>query len=158
MLISDILYFLWLILNVFSSSCLHVVSYTEYKSAFTVYYPADGPTSGTIRLTTVITNIGGHYDTSTGQFTCGYPGVYVLSLHIYKHPSYNRAYCNIRKNKTDVIHTYSNPYGNNHEVTGSSNSVILHLKQGDTVDLGDCTSASTMWDWTSFSGFLLTSD
>ena len=139
-------------------SWLNAVTVTDYKSAFTVYNPASGPTSGTIKFTSFITNIGGHYDTSTGQFTCPYPGVYVFSLNMYKHPSHDYAYCDIRRNKATVIHAQSNPYGNKNEWTESSNSVIFHLKQGDVVDLGSCSSASYMWTWTSFSGFLLKSD
>ena len=153
-----ILYFLWLILNVLCTSCLHVARVTDYKSAFTATHPASGATSGTIKFNNFITNIGGHYDTSAGQFTCKYPGIYVFSLHIYKHPAYDYAQCYIRMNKANVIFAHTNPHGNNYEYTESSNSVILHLKQGDKVDLGDCSSASYMWDWTSFSGFLLNAD
>ena len=134
-----------------SNYCLFI----DYRSAFTVRNPVDGPTSGTIRLVTVISNIGGHYDTSTGQFTCRYPGVYAFSLHIYKGWYSDLAGCYIRKNKANVIQAYLDPNGNSY--LESSNTVILHLNHGDIVHLGGCNRASTMWEWTSFSGFLLKS-
>ena len=133
-------------------------------SAFTVANPRAGVTSGTIRFIYVITNIGGHYNTSTGIFTCKYSGIYVFELHIIKSQGYNDAECEIRKNQNIMlVEAWTNPDSNSDAGNfGSTNSVVVHLIHGDTIDLGGCTSADSMYtggDWgTSFSGFLLRAD
>ena len=65
-----------------------IIIITDTKSAFTVKEPVDGP-GDTIIFTKYITNIGGHYDTSTGIFTCQYSGIYLFSLNILKDESEN---------------------------------------------------------------------
>ena len=138
----------------------HVISLTDSKSAFTVDYPQNGPASGTIRFNNVRTNIGGHYDTSTGQFKCQYPGTYVFSLHIVRDSGYTRAYCYIRKNKSNMVYVYTQPSSTS-GYYGSSNTVVLHLVSGDVVDTGGCSDYDTInhfYDATTFSGFLLQAD
>ena len=132
-------------------------------SAFTVANPQAGVTSDTIRFIHVITNIGGHYNTSTGIFTCEYPGIYVFELHIISSGDNDRTECAIRKNQAMVVEAWTNPDRNSDSGNfGSTNSVVLHLVHGDKIDLGYCTSAASMYtggDWgTSFSGFLLRAD
>ena len=77
--------------------------------------------------------------------------------HLYKpYSSGVNIDCYIRKNGSGVIRVYLSSGNGNYE---SSNTVVLHLRLGDKVDLGACSSASTMWrDPTSFSGFLLEAD
>ena len=132
-------------------------------SAFTVANPTRGLSSGDIRFPHVITNLGGHYNTSTGIFTCQYPGIYVFTLHIIKAMGYDNAQCSIRKNGQMVVEAWTNPE-RDHDggAYGSTNSAVLHLVHGDTVDVGGCTSRDSMYtggDWgTSFTGFLLKAD
>ena len=144
------------------TSCLHVVTVTDYKSAFTVYHHENGPESGTIKFTKYITNIGGHYDTSTGRVTCRYPGIYVFSLHLYKDTDDNYAQCYIRKNGSNQLLVYSRRgKSDDSGYYESSNTLVIHLDRGDIIDLGSCTEYRTMligqW-WTTFSGFLLKAD
>ena len=73
----------FLILILFTA---HATTGTMYlfsgvKSAFTVKSPVEGLLTNTLRFTSAITNVGGHYDTSTGLFTCEYPGIYVFTLN-----------------------------------------------------------------------------
>ena len=134
---------------------------TGTKAAFTVTHALAGTTSDTIRFTNVITNIGGHYNTTSGKFTCQYPGIYVFLLHIWKIAGVTDAYCWISKNGSGLISADSSVNSNTasgHD--GASTSVILHLVQGDIVDLCPCSAIETFHrGWTtSFSGFLLQED
>ena len=134
---------------------------TDIKAAFTVTHAAARTTSGTIRFTNVITNIGEHYNSSSGDFTCQHPGIYVFLLHIWKASGEENAYCYIRKNGTNTIQAQSAVMSSiASSYDGVSNSVILHLVQGDIVDLGDCSYIGTFYPYsnTSFSGFLLQKD
>ena len=124
-------------------------------SAYTAIYPKDGPGSSTVKLITAVSNIGGDYNIKTGQFICQYPGILVFTLHLYKKYGVDAAYCYIRKNGSDKVWAYSDPYKDNGYYE-SSNTVILEMTHGDRVDLGSCTSGNdTMYYWTSFFGLLL---
>ena len=135
------------------------LSDTEHKSAFTVFNPRNGPNLGTLKFYHIVTNIGGHYNELTGQYHCSNPGTYVFSLHLYKEYGFDSAHCDIRKNATRLIHVLSDPdIKSDRGYYESSNTVTLHLSRGDIIDIGDCTTASTMAYWTSFSGYLLQTD
>ena len=74
-------------------------SVADYRSAFTVRGPVQGPSSGSIKFNTVITNIGGHYKQNTGYFICEQPGIYKFSVHILQSKLAAGAYCHIKKTK-----------------------------------------------------------
>ena len=136
-------------------------SFTGVKSAFTVSYPFAGLTSGTIRFSHVITNIGGHYNTSTGIFTCQLPGIYVFALHIMKNSGIDNAICIIRKNGSNVVVAETDPDSSSDGgFYSSTNSVVIHLVHGDKVDTGSCSPIANIYgyDFTTFSGFLLRAD
>ena len=130
------------------------------KSAFTVTYGADqGSEPNAVRFANTIFNIGAHYNTSTGQFICEYPGIYVFTLHILQHIDAHYAACGIRKNSQSAsTEAHTNPDGRL-GFFSSSTSVILHLVRGDYVDVY-CRSgvASILQDYCSFSGFLNKND
>ena len=137
--------------------------FTGVMSAFTVSHPVAGSSTSTIRFSHYITNIGGHYSTTTGVFTCVYPGLYYFALHILKTPGSNSASCRIRKNGSNIVEVFVHPSStSSNNYGGTTNSVVLHLVRGDKVDLGGCTAISTIqvdsdYD-TTFSGFLLKAD
>ena len=135
----------------------HTFSISDNRSAFTVRSPIHGPTVGEVRFHTAVTNIGGHYNTTTGQYVCEYPGKYVFSFNLYQQQGFDYAECAIRKNRNNEIWVLSSP-NDEKGYYESSNSAVLYLHRGDTVDVGSCSSASSMWEWTSFSGFLLEAD
>ena len=126
--------------------------------------PKDFPSYGyhTITFKTVTTNIGGHYDTSKGRFACKFAGIYVFFVHVVKKHGQNQACLYIRKNGSNIVLANSDPdSSSDNGLYESSNSVVLHLTRGDRVDVGGCTSASTMYpsdQMTSFSSFLLYAD
>ena len=139
------------------------IYFTGVMSAFTVSSPVEGLSSRTIRFTHANTNIGSHYNTSTGVFTCQYQGLYNFELHILKAGGKDWVYCHIRKNGSNVVRAMTDPdISSDGGYYSATNSVVLHLVHGDTVDVGSCTDISnfmstTNYD-TSFSGFLLKPD
>ena len=133
---------------------------TGIKSAFSVGEAAAGPTSGTIRFTHVYTNIGGQYSTTTGVFTCQYPGLYAFTLTLMKEGGYDRAFCRIRKNGSGEVIAYTDPDSNSDDgMYSATNSVVLHLVHGDKVDVGYCTPIANIYTYYStFSGILIKAD
>ena len=145
--------------------CIVCFYLTDVKSAFTVLSPLAGLSSGSVMFTQEITNIGGHYSYSTGIFTCEFPGIYVFELHIMKSPGSEYASCYIRKNEIGVVSAFTNPDSDSDVgMYGSTNSVVFHLIQGDTVDVGFCSPMASIYmiggdyAYTTFSGFMLKAD
>ncbi|XP_060559294.1 heavy metal-binding protein HIP-like [Ruditapes philippinarum] len=133
----------------------------EKVVAFTMTTPKVGATSGSMSFTTVVTNEGNGFDTSTGKFTCPVSGLYFFSLHIIKkRASVDYAGCYIYLNGSSKVRAYIDPQdGANGADIGSygvSTSVYLKLKVGDVVTLENCsgTIPSAVEPWTSFSGYL----
>ena len=98
-------------------------------------------------------NIGGDYNTSTGQFTCEIPGTYVFSFNLVKtSAATSSVYCYFRKNGGYQGYAAVPATTGFHE---SSVSLILSLGENDTVDVGDCGNVDDISSVTSFTGFLL---
>jgi hypothetical protein len=127
--------------------------------AFTVTTPKAGVTSNSMSFTTVITNEGNGFDTSTGKFTCPVSGLYYFSLHIVKKRSSSVDYagCHIYLNGSSKVRAHTNPQsGADYGSYGASTSVYLKLKVGDVVMLDSCSRPITdcVESRTSFSGHL----
>ena len=132
-------------------------------SAFTVKQPVAGTVNHTIRFTHVITNLGNDYSTSTGIFTCRYPGLYYFALHLFKVRGGDYVHCAIRKNGYGIVYVWSDPSSSaDSGHSGNLNSIVIHLARGDKIDLGHCSPISYLdtgkYGETSFSGFMLKSD
>lgn len=132
-------------------SSLHLIG---FYSAFTVWYPVNGPTAGTVSFSRIVTNIGGQYFPNTGKFYCSHPGIYYFSMAIYKNYYSQVAYCYMRKNGAGLLYAQSTASSS----SDGSHSAIVHLSSGDVVDLGGCSGVSYMSIYSSFSGFLLKAD
>ena len=100
-------------------------------------------------------NIGNDYDTTTGQFTCRYPGIYVFSVNLYCSDAGNRVKCHIMKNRGTVSFANTPSFAKWLEGSGST---IVHLELGDKVYVGSCVGADNILDRTTFNGFLLQAD
>ena len=129
-------------------------------SAFSASKPVQGSTADSIRFTALYTNNGSHYNTSTGEFTCQYPGLYYFTLNIMKGYASKIAYCIIRKNGSSMLWVYSDTGVTNNGYYSVTNSIILHLMHGDIVNVGGCTPIATINGdvYTTFSGFLIQAD
>ena len=120
-------------------------------------YPDIAPYT-VIKFSQVVTNIGNAYNSSTGEFTVPWPGVYVF-------------YSNILSGENQLVETILQVNGNtklwlysggNPFRGAGSNMIIIHLESGDKVRmLTDCCSTRPTYIHqvrSTFSGFLLTSD
>lgn len=121
------------------------------KAAFTVSNPSTEH-SGTVVFTNVVTNIGGQFNTTTGQFRCKVPGIYNFLFHMRKKDEPTCVHCYIQKNKNKLIDVHVHP---NTAVSDSfSGSGVFYLNNGDIVDIGGCSYNHLRSD-SYFTGFLV---
>lgn len=127
-------------------------------SAFLVNGVAiNGPENRTIVLPNVLTNIGGDYNKSTGQFTCRMPGIYSFFISIEKQLDVNQAYCHLMKNANATVFVGSrSSFLHDNTYQQASNSAVLQLDIDDVIYLGMCSDPKTFTEKTTFSGNLLT--
>ncbi|TSK58109.1 Complement C1q-like protein 3 [Bagarius yarrelli] len=130
-------------------------AYLTGPVAFYAALKEDFGTDDVLKFSTVMTNLGGHYDASTGMFTCKLAGVYHFSYHIVKNGLSLRADLVLNDHKivasavaVDALHTDT-----------ASNSAVLELKVGDRVYVRLNKSNRTFKDiqnlFSTFSGHLL---
>ena len=96
-------------------------------------------------------NSGGHYSTSTGQYTVPYSGVYEFSVHLTYYSSYISFNIDVDNSATDSHSDYYNdsPY--------RSTTVLLELSAGQTVhvDANYGVYGSSSYLYSYFSGRLI---
>lgn len=103
------------------------------------------------------------YSSSTGIFTCRYPGFYFFSLSLIKQRASDEpdmVYCRIKLNNDTLVYTRIDPNDDHADYGsyGTSTSIIIRLANGDRVYVGGCSSANTIDQYSTFSGFLLKHD
>ena len=128
-------------------------------SAFTAWSPSSTSVTEPVKFSTVLTNIGSHYDSSSGKFTCQYPGLYVFTLNLYRYAStsYSDLVCYIKRNGSNKIRAYIYPYSSAYAgYYESTQSLVMHLSRGDIVTIGSC--SGHIQGYSSFSGYLLRAD
>ena len=114
-----------------------------------------------MRFSTIITNIGEGYNTTSGKFTCRVEGIYFFALSLSKARTDTRIYgfvgCYIRKNYNKLIRAYIDPTADDTEKGGAevSGFITISLSPGDIIDVGECCfNSSAYHSRSSFSGFL----
>ena len=119
--------------------------------------------SGNVRFPSIKSNIGNRYSSSTGQFTCNYPGLYYFSVSLIKLRTdivhAEMVSCSIRKNGINVVNTITDPRDDDTDNGSYETSafLVIHLSSGETVNVGGC-SATKLQSQSSFTGFLLKAD
>ncbi|XP_062619536.1 complement C1q tumor necrosis factor-related protein 4-like [Saccostrea cucullata] len=78
-----------------------------------------------------ITNMGNAYDPTTGTFTAPVEGAYLFHFHSLSH-SDEEAWLELFHNGQYVVASYGYTVGS---YADSGNSVVLHLKKGDTINV-----------------------
>ena len=78
-----------------------------------------------------VTNIGQHYNPSTGVFTCEVPGYYMFDVHVMEQPN-KYVYVGIRHNRQPLAVAFTSAL-RDWQLTSAYVSALLH--KGDTVDV-----------------------
>ena len=94
---------------------------------------------------------------------CKHDGLYYFSLHLTKtrvSTGADMVYCYIRKNGISQIYTTIDPNDSYADAGsyGTSVSLVIHLNAGDYVDVGGCSDATSIDQYSAMSGFLIRSD
>jgi len=136
--------------------------YVIGSSAFTAVRVTVIAGTNNIRFPDVLLNTGNDYDNSTGVFTCRIPGHYWFSASIAKPDITDIDYvvCWIQINGVDTLYLYSDPHGDNRDGVKITASAAFHLSVRDTVQVGHCSNADSIWyaESTHFSGILIKPD
>ena len=124
---------------------------TQSHSAFSVRLGEYNPSSETIiRFREVIYNQQNHYNTTSGTFTCVFPGVYEFSFLVTSFVSVGNV--KLVQNGEVVLGSFKSYQGGQHL---SSGDTVLHLAEGDEVWLEASGGTVGMSTRSHFSGHLL---
>ena len=138
-----------------------------FTAGYQIGFSAQGNTrdsSSVLKFTNVKTNVGYRYSSSTGKFTCNHPGLYYFSLSLIKtrepHSIADMVFCYIRKDGVNMVYTKIDPRDDDTDNGSYETSafLVVHLSNGETVDVGGCSDASSIDMYSSFTGFLLKAD
>ncbi|XP_030286445.1 complement C1q-like protein 4 [Sparus aurata] len=114
------------------------------------------PTNRTLKFDTIITNVGGGYDNTSGEFTAPLTGVYYFTFS-YEAKEDNKSGLSLMKNSSVIVKGADNNKKGEYLTDNGGNSAILQLQSGDKVSV-QLPANHCVWtadNTTSFSGFLI---
>ncbi|XP_073503668.1 complement C1q-like protein 2 isoform X2 [Phyllobates terribilis] len=113
-----------------------------------------------LKFDDVVTNVGNHYDPSTGKFTCQVPGIYYFTYHILMRGGDGTSmWADLCKNGQVRASAIAQDADQNYDY--ASNSVVLHLDSGDEIYVkldGGKAHGGNNNKYSTFSGFILYPD
>uniref|UniRef100_A0A3Q1I4T6 Complement C1q like 2 n=1 Tax=Acanthochromis polyacanthus TaxID=80966 RepID=A0A3Q1I4T6_9TELE len=113
-----------------------------------------------LKFDDVITNLGNHYDQSTGKFTCHVPGIYFFTYHVLMRGGDGTSmWADLCKNGQVRASAIAQDADQNYDY--ASNSAVLHLDSGDEVYVkldGGKAHGGNNNKYSTFSGFILYPD
>ncbi|KAK9410558.1 complement C1q-like 2 [Crotalus adamanteus] len=113
-----------------------------------------------LKFDDVVTNLGNHYEPSTGKFTCQVRGIYFFTYHILMRGGDGTSmWADLCKNGQVRASAIAQDADQNYDY--ASNSVVLHLDSGDEVYVkldGGKAHGGNNNKYSTFSGFLLYPD
>ncbi|KAM4626789.1 complement C1q-like protein 2 [Discoglossus pictus] len=113
-----------------------------------------------LKFDDVVTNLGNHYDPSTGKFTCQVPGIYYFTYHILMRGGDGTSmWADLCKNGQVRASAIAQDADQNYDY--ASNSVVLHLDSGDEIYVkldGGKAHGGNNNKYSTFSGFILYPD
>ncbi|XP_056440460.1 complement C1q-like protein 3 [Gadus chalcogrammus] len=113
-----------------------------------------------LKFDDVVTNLGNHYDPTTGKFTCSIPGIYFFTYHVLMRGGDGTSmWADLCKNIQVRASAIAQDADQNYDY--ASNSVVLHLVPGDEVYIkldGGKAHGGNNNKYSTFSGFILYAD
>ncbi|XP_042187908.1 complement C1q-like protein 3 [Callorhinchus milii] len=114
----------------------------------------------TLKFDDVVTNLGNHYDPTTGKFTCSIPGIYFFTYHVLMRGGDGASmWADLCKNGQVRASAIAQDADQNYDY--ASNSVVLHLDAGDEVYVkldGGKAHGGNNNKYSTFSGFIIYAD
>ena len=132
--------------------------FSDPASAFSIYNVYPTYVDNVLIWTGPDTNIGQHYDNTTGKYSAPHNGTYVFQLHLYKLSIAGLVACAIIQNGNQIAVAQVPSETVQIGAYESSTSAIVHLQEGDKVWAGNCANDNNVHPWTAFNGFLLYKD
>ncbi|XP_076857322.1 complement C1q-like protein 2 [Brachyhypopomus gauderio] len=135
-------------------------AFVSIKIAF--YVGLKNPHEGyeVLRFDDVVTNLGNHYDPSTGKFTCQVSGIYFFTYHVLMRGGDGTSmWADLCKNGQVRASAIAQDADQNYDY--ASNSVVLHLDSGDEIYVkldGGKAHGGNNNKYSTFSGFILYPD
>uniref|UniRef100_A0A8C6WFQ9 Complement C1q like 2 n=1 Tax=Neogobius melanostomus TaxID=47308 RepID=A0A8C6WFQ9_9GOBI len=135
-------------------------SYNPLRIAF--YVGLKNPHEGyeVLKFDDVITNLGNHYDASTGKFTCQVSGMYFFTYHVLMRGGDGTSmWADLCKNGQVRASAIAQDADQNYDY--ASNTALLHLDSGDEVYVkldGGKAHGGNNNKYSTFSGFILYPD
>ncbi|KAG5285492.1 hypothetical protein AALO_G00004000 [Alosa alosa] len=113
-----------------------------------------------LKFDDVVTNLGNHYDPTTGKFTCSIPGIYFFVYHVLMRGGDGTSmWADLCKNNQVRASAIAQDADQNYDY--ASNSVILHLEPGDEIYIkldGGKAHGGNNNKYSTFSGFMIYAD
>ncbi|XP_028249560.1 complement C1q-like protein 2 isoform X2 [Parambassis ranga] len=113
-----------------------------------------------LRFDDVVTNLGNHYDATTGKFTCQVSGIYYFAYHVLMRGGDGTSmWADLCKNGQVRASAIAQDADQNYDY--ASNSVVLHLDSGDEIYVkldGGKAHGGNNNKYSTFCGFLLYPD
>ncbi|KAG9271537.1 complement C1q-like protein 2 [Astyanax mexicanus] len=113
-----------------------------------------------LRFDDVVTNLGNHYDPTTGKFTCQVSGIYFFTYHVLMRGGDGTSmWADLCKNGQVRASAIAQDADQNYDY--ASNSVVLHLDSGDEIYVkldGGKAHGGNNNKYSTFSGFILYPD
>lgn len=108
-----------------------------YQPAFSVQKSTGVSAGNVIAYDTVISNVGGHYSTSTGRFTSPVAGIFLFycTWTCDRTTTTGDYYCDMRKNGTAFLRIYTNGHSDANAHPTQSGQFVFSLAVGDYVDI-----------------------
>ncbi|KAJ8252782.1 hypothetical protein GJAV_G00205530 [Gymnothorax javanicus] len=113
-----------------------------------------------LKFDDVVTNLGNHYDPTTGKFTCQVSGIYFFTYHVLMRGGDGTSmWADLCKNGQVRASAIAQDADQNYDY--ASNSVVLHLDSGDEIYVkldGGKAHGGNNNKYSTFSGFILYPD
>ncbi|KAM6948891.1 complement C1q-like protein 3b [Aplochiton taeniatus] len=113
-----------------------------------------------LKFDDVVTNVGNHFDPSTGKFTCSIPGIYFFVYHVLMRGGDGTSmWADLCKNNQVRASAIAQDADQNYDY--ASNSAVLHLEPGDEIYIkldGGKAHGGNNNKYSTFSGFMVYAD